>query len=225
VKWLLWLYPREWRRRYGEEFLALIEERMWSPTVVLDILRGAIDARLHPQLRAAPAAASASGAMAPRRRGLPFDRFTRRSRNVLRLAQEEAERLQHTRIGTEHLLLGLLLERDGVAAHVLAELGVDADGVRSEFSARLADADPPSEAQLGLTPDAKRAIELGVREANRLGHRFFGTEHLLLGLAAAEDGLGAEILQTHGAANVDDLRQRVIRVVNAGPKLSPPDPA
>ena len=225
MRWLLALYPREWRRRYADEFLALLEERGPSLTVILDILRGALDARLHPDLGNAPAAASASGAIARRRRGDRYDAFTRRSRNVLRMAGVEAERFQHTSIGTEHLLLGLLLERDGVAAYVLAELGVDPDEVRADIAARLAHAGPREHAQLGLTPGAKRAIELCVQEANRLRHQYVGTEHLLLGIAAAGDGLGAEILQQRGAANIDDLRQRVMRQLNNGPRLSPPDPA
>jgi ATP-dependent Clp protease ATP-binding subunit ClpC len=103
----------------------------------------------------------------PRRGAQTFDRFTRRSRNVLRLAGEEAERLQDGSIGTEHLLLGLLLERDGVAAHVLAEFGIDPDGVRVDIKARLAEATPGVRVQVGLTPGAKRALQLSVGEANR----------------------------------------------------------
>lgn len=209
---------------HGDEFLALIEERGQSLTVVLDVLGGALDALLHRQLGAPPATASASGGVPPRRGAQTFDRFTRRSRTVLRLAGEEAERLHDGSIGTEDLLLGLLLERDGVAAHVLAEFGIDPDEVRVDIKARLAEATPGFRVQVGLTPGAKRALQLSVGEANRLRHPYLGTEHLLLGIAAG-DGLGAQILELRGAANVDDLRQRVIRRLSEGPRLSPPGPA
>ncbi len=218
----MWLYPREWRRRYADEFLALIEARRQSPPGVLDILRGALDAWVHPELGAAPAAASASGAASRPRTGDRFDRFTRRSWNVLRVAQAEAMRLQHTSIGTQHLLLGLVLERDGLAAHVLAELGLGPDAVRAAIAASPTQAGPDDPAHPGLTLDTKRAVELSVREANRLRHRFLGTEHLLLGIAADGEGLGAEILRGHAAADLDDLRRRVVRQLNQGPNISPP---
>jgi hypothetical protein len=222
MKWLLWLYPTEWRRRYRDEFLALIEDRGLSLPVVLDILRGALDSRLHPDLSVAPVPANPPSALAAQRGTNPFDRFTKRSRHVLRLAELESERLHHASIGTEHLLLGLLLERDGVAAHVLAEFGMNPDDIRGEITSRLSRAGPGQRGQVGLTAGARRAIELGVVEANRLRHRFFGTEHLLLGMVAAGDGLVPELLQRRGAADVNDLRRRVLRLLNEGPSISPP---
>jgi hypothetical protein len=118
MRWLLWLYPRRWRRRYGDEFLALVEERGFSAALVLDVLRGALDAWLHPEFGAARAPAGAAAA----ERG--FDKFTSRSRTVLVLARQEAKRLQHQRIGTEHLLLGLVAEGHGLAADLLRERNV-----------------------------------------------------------------------------------------------------
>jgi hypothetical protein len=215
MRWLLWLYPTRWRQRYGDEFLALVEERGWSVSVVLDVLLGALDARLHPELAGTPAPVSAG---APGPRPDRFDKFTRRSRNVLQLAQSEAERLRHGEIGTEHLLLGLLLEGDGVAAHVLADLEVQVDDIRSELLSRIQQAaSTDAHQRIGLSAAAKRSIELSVREANRLHHRFLGTEHLLLGVVGAGEGLAAELLRQRKITDMDELRRHILRRINAGP--------
>jgi hypothetical protein len=122
VRWLLLLYPRRWRRRYGDEFLALIQDRGVSSSVIFDVLRGALDAWLHPHLGAAPAPVSAASADHPVRGA--SDTFTPRTRVVLQLAQAEAQRLQQPRIGTEHLLLGLVAQGSGVAADLLRQRNV-----------------------------------------------------------------------------------------------------
>ncbi len=221
MKWLLWLYPPRWRRRYGDEFLAVLEERGLSPMVLLDVLRGALDARLHPQLVALPA--PVGGSANPAHRRDRFDKFTRRSRAVLDLAAKEAVRLGHPQIMSEHLLLGMLLEGEGVAAHVLAERGMHIDEVRQLLLENLESVPRTDCQQIGLSPDAKRAIELSVAEANRLRHHFVGTEHLLLGLVAEGHGTAAEILRQRNAGDLPGLRSHILRVLNeGGPHLRPP---
>jgi Clp amino terminal domain, pathogenicity island component len=221
VKWLLWLYPRRWRRRYGDEFLAVLEERGFSVTALLDILRGALDAWLHPELVAVPA--PVGGSANPSRRRDRFDKFTRRSRTVLDLAAREAERLGHQQITTENLLLGMLLEGEGVAARVLAERGVQIDEVRKLLLGSLESVPPADRQRVGLSQDAKRAIELSVAEANRLRHHYVGTEHLLLGLVAEGHGTAADILRQRKAGDLRELRLHIIRLLNeGGPHLRPP---
>src|SRR3972149_5054367 len=111
-----------------------------------------------------------------------FDKFTERARKVLTLAQEEAQRFNHNYIGTEHLLLGLVREGDGVAAKVLANLGVELNKVRSAVEFIIGRGDRTVTGEIGLTPRAKKGIELAVDAARRLSHHYIGTEHLLLGL-------------------------------------------
>jgi ATP-dependent Clp protease ATP-binding subunit ClpC len=110
-----------------------------------------------------------------------LDRFTKRARHVLTLAQEEAQRFQHTSIGTEHLLLGLLCEGEGVAAQVLTNLGIEVDQVRHAVEAIIGRGERIVLGEMALTPRTKKVLELAVDEAHRLNHRFIGTEHLLLG--------------------------------------------
>src|SRR5215470_12066896 len=111
-----------------------------------------------------------------------FDRFTERARKVLSLAQEEAQRFQHNYIGTEHLLLGLASEGDGVAGVVLRGLGADVNKMRSALEFIIGRGDRIVLGEIGLTPRAKKVIELAIDEARRLNHHYIGTEHLLLGL-------------------------------------------
>ncbi len=120
-----------------------------------------------------------------------FDKFTERARRVLSLAQEEAQRFQHNYIGTEHLLLGLVREGEGVAAQVLRNLGVELNKVRSAIEFIVGRGDRIVLGESGLTQRAKKVIELAVDEARRLNHHYIGTEHLLLGLAREEDGIAA----------------------------------
>src|SRR5260370_288974 len=127
-----------------------------------------------------------------------FDKFTERARKVLSLAQEEAQRLQHNYIGTEHLLLGLVREGEGVATKVLTSLGVDLNKVRDTVEAMIGRGDRIVLGELGLTPRAKEVIELAVDEAHRLNHHYIGIEHLLLGLRREGEGIAAQALHSLG---------------------------
>ena len=118
-----------------------------------------------------------------------FEKFSERARRVLTLAQEEAQHLNHSYIGTEHILLGLVREEEGVAANVLTNLGVSLSKVRSAVQFVIGRGEKPSSGEIGLTPRAKRAIELAIDEARYLGHNYIGTEHLLLGLLRGGEGV------------------------------------
>ncbi len=127
-----------------------------------------------------------------------FDRFTEQARRVLKFSQDEAQRFQHNYVGTEHLLLGLVREGEGVAGQVLANLGVRLDKVRSAVEFIIGHGDRIVLSEIGLTPRAKKVIELAVDEARRLDHHYIGTEHLLLGLLREGEGIGAEVLEKLG---------------------------
>ncbi len=142
-----------------------------------------------------------------------FDKFTERARKVLTLAQEEAQRFNHNYIGTEHLLLGLVREGDGVAAKVLANLGVDLNKVRSAVEFIIGRGDRTVTGDIGLTPRAKKVIELAVDEARRLNHHYIGTEHLLLGLVREGEGIAAGVLESLGVS-LDKVRNQIIHVLN-----------
>jgi ribosomal protein L37AE/L43A len=142
-----------------------------------------------------------------------FDRFTERARKVLSLAQEEAQRLQHNYIGTEHLLLGLVGEGEGVAAKVLTHLGVDLEKVRKAVEGIIGRGERVVLGEIGLTPRAKKVIELAVDEARRLNHDFIGTEHLLLGLIREGEGIGAGVLESFGLS-LQQVRAQTIQVLN-----------
>ena len=148
------------------------------------------------------------------RPGSRFDRFTDRARTVMRLAQEEAHSLNHNYIGTEHLLLGLLREGEGVAAKVLINLGVKLDEVRRGVEFIIGRGDRTITGDIGLTPRAKKVIELSVSEARRLNHHYIGTEHLLLGLVAEGEGIAVGVLESLGVSLVEVISQ-VIYVLNA----------
>jgi ATP-dependent Clp protease ATP-binding subunit ClpC len=141
-----------------------------------------------------------------------FDRFTERARKVLTLAQEEAQRFNHNYIGTEHLLLGLVREGDGVAAKVLSNLGVELQKVRSAVEFIIGRGERTVSGEIGLTPRAKKVIELAVDEARRLGHHYIGTEHLLLGLIREGEGIAAGVLESLGV-NLEKVRSEVIKVL------------
>ena len=142
-----------------------------------------------------------------------FHKFTERFRKVLSLAQEEAQRFQHNYIGTEHLLLGLIREGDGVAAKVLRNLGVDLDRARSSVESILGRGNRVVTGELGLTPRAKKVIELAVDEARRLNHHYIGTEHLLLGLVREGEGIAAGVLESLGV-NLEKVRTQTIQVLS-----------
>lgn len=142
-----------------------------------------------------------------------FERFTSRARRVLVLAQEEARLLNHSFIGTEHILLGLIGEGEGMAAKVLESLGISPGPVRQKIeetigmSGTLPSGSPP------FTPRAKKVLELALREALQLGHSYIGTEHLLLGLVREGEGVGATILVGLGA-DLGRVRQQVIMLMS-----------
>src|SRR5438876_11040790 len=142
-----------------------------------------------------------------------FDKFTERARRVLTLAQEEAQRFNHNYIGTEHLLLGLVREGDGVAAKVLANMGVELNTVRLAVEAIIGRADRMVMGEIGLTPRAKKVMELAVDEARRLNHHYIGTEHLLLGLVREGEGIGAGVLESLGV-NLEEVRSEVVLLLN-----------
>src|SRR5579884_3304277 len=141
-----------------------------------------------------------------------FDKFTERARKVLQLAQEEAQRFNHNYIGTEHLLLGLVREGEGVAAKVLANLGVDLNKVRSAVEFIIGRGDRTVTGDIGLTPRAKKVIELAVDEARRLDHHYVGTEHLLLGLIREGEGIAAGVLESLGVT-LEKARAEVLKVL------------
>ncbi len=142
-----------------------------------------------------------------------FDKFTERARRVLTLAQEEAQRFNHNYIGTEHLLLGLVREGDGVAAKVLSNLGVELSKVRSAVEFIIGRGDRATQGEIGLTPRAKKVIELAVDEARRLSHHYIGTEHLLLGLVREGEGIAASVLESLGV-NLERVRAETTRILS-----------
>ncbi len=148
-----------------------------------------------------------------------MERFTQRARRVLSLAQEEAERLQHNYIGTEHLLLGLMREEGGVAGRVLRDLGLDPRRVE-ELVERLTRASSRSTSlQLDLSPGTKKVLELAVDEARRMGHHYIGTEHLLLGLVRQSEGVAIEVLKRLGVSP-EEVRRQTRRVLQESPMQS-----
>lgn len=141
-----------------------------------------------------------------------FDKFTKRARRVLTFAQEEAQRLSHNYIGTEHILLGLIREEEGLAAKVLKEMGVDQTRVRQVIKEIVGEGQAASGARLSLTPRTKRVIELAVDEARRMGHHYIGTEHLLLGLIREGDGIAVNVLKSMGVSP-DKIRTNLSKAV------------
>lgn len=148
-----------------------------------------------------------------------MERFTQRARRVLSLAQEEAERLQHGQIGTEHLLLGLMREEGGVAGRVLRDLGLESRRVE-ELVNRLTDAGSRTTVgSLELSTGTKKVLELAVDEARRMGHHYIGTEHLLLGLVRHQDGIALEVLRRLGVSP-EEVRRQTRRVLQESPLQS-----
>jgi ATP-dependent Clp protease ATP-binding subunit ClpC len=143
-----------------------------------------------------------------------FERFTERAREVVVLAQDEARALKHNYIGTEHLLLGLLREENGLAARVLAGLDVDVEDVRSRIVRMIGRGHGALTGQIPFTPRAKRVLELALREALSLGHGYIGTEHILLGLVREGEGVANGILSDLGADG-ETIWNEVNRVLGA----------
>ncbi len=141
-----------------------------------------------------------------------FEKFSERARRVLSLAQEEAQRFNHNYIGTEHILLGLVRETDGVAAKALSNLGVELSKVRSAVEFIMGRGERANPGEIGLTPRAKKVIELAVDEARRLNHHYIGTEHLLIGLMREGEGVAAGVLESLGVS-LDKVRGETSRIL------------
>ena len=142
-----------------------------------------------------------------------FERFTDRARRVVVLAQEEARMLNHNYIGTEHILLGLIHEGEGVAAKGLEALGISLEGVRSQVEEIIGQGQQAPSGHIPFTPRAKKVLELSLREALQLGHNYIGTEHILLGLIREGEGVAAQVLVKLGA-DLNRVRQQVIQLLS-----------
>jgi len=142
-----------------------------------------------------------------------FERFTDRARRVVVLAQEEARMLNHNYIGTEHILLGLIHEGEGVAAKALESLGISLDAVRQQVEEIIGQGQQAPSGHIPFTPRAKKVLELSLREALQLGHNYIGTEHILLGLIREGEGVAAQVLVKLGA-DLNKVRQQVIQLLN-----------
>jgi ATP-dependent Clp protease ATP-binding subunit ClpC len=149
-----------------------------------------------------------------------FEKFSERARRVLTLAQEEAQHLNHSYIGTEHILLGLLREEDGVAAKVLTGLGANLGKVRSGVEFIIGRGEKPNAGEIGLTPRAKRVIELAIDEARHLGHNYIGTEHLLLGLLHEGGGVAAGVLDSFGIT-LEQVRSETVKILTQNNNKQP----
>src|SRR5438046_3276604 len=141
-----------------------------------------------------------------------FERFTERARQVVVLAQDEARALKHNYIGTEHLLLGLLREEEGLAARVLESLDITVEEVRAQVARIVGQGDEVTTGQIPFTPRAKKVLDLALREALSLGHDYIETEHILLGLVRENEGVGARILLDFGA-DAEKVRDEVVRLL------------
>ena len=156
-----------------------------------------------------------------------FERFTDKARQAVVLAQEEARRLGHPEVGTEHLLLGLLaVTGDSAGTRTLTALGIPLDDLRTEVEARIGRGEGAPSGHLTFAPQNKKVLELSLREALQLGHNYIGTEHLLLGLVREAESGAAQVLAGRGA-NLDTVRQEVARqlATGAGERLAAPKPS
>ena len=142
-----------------------------------------------------------------------FERFTERARQVVVLAQEEARTLKHNYIGTEHILLGLLREEEGLAARVLEGLEITVEEVRAQVIRIVGSGEEVTSGQIPFTPRAKKVLELALREALSLGHNYIGTEHILLGLVRENEGVAARILADFDADS-EKIRNEIIRMLS-----------
>jgi ATP-dependent Clp protease ATP-binding subunit ClpC len=141
-----------------------------------------------------------------------FERFTKRGRQVVVLAHDEARALRHNYIGTEHILLGLLREEQGLAARVLESFSVTVEEVRAQVARLVGQGDEMVTGQVPFTPRAKKVLELSLREALSLGHDYIGTEHILLGVARENEGVAARILLDFDA-DAEKIRNEIIRML------------
>jgi ATP-dependent Clp protease ATP-binding subunit ClpA len=150
-----------------------------------------------------------------------FERFTTRARHAVVLAQEEARRLHHNYIGTEHMLLGLLGEPGGVAFQALERFGMSLEGTRQEVTAIVGTGTATVSGHIPFTPRAKKTLELALREALHLHHNYIGTEHILLGVMGEGDGVGAQILKQH-SPDLTPVRMAVLDVLSTLPAGATP---
>ena len=153
-----------------------------------------------------------------------FERFTDRARRVVVLAQEEARLLNHNYIGTEHILLGLIHEGEGVAARALESMGISLESVRSQVVEIIGQGSQAPSGHIPFTPRAKKVLELSLREALQLGHNYIGTEHILLGLIREGEGVAAQVLQKLGA-ELHKVRQTVIQLLSGVQGEEPSTPS
>ena len=144
-----------------------------------------------------------------------FERFTDRARRVVVLAQEEARILNHNYIGTEHILLGLLREGEGVAAKALESLGISLEAVRHQVEEIIGRGKEAPSGHIPFTPRAKKVLELSLRESLQLGHDYIGTEHILLGLLREGEGVAAQVLVRLGA-DLNRVRQQILQLLDGG---------
>ena len=145
-----------------------------------------------------------------------FERFTDRARRVVVLAQEEARLLNHNYIGTEHILLGLIHEGEGIASQALESLGISLEAVRDQVEEIIGQGSQSPNGHIPFTPRAKKVLELSLREALQLGHNYIGTEHILLGLIREGEGVAAQVLVKLGA-ELSRVRQQVIQLLSGYP--------
>jgi ATP-dependent Clp protease ATP-binding subunit ClpC len=150
-----------------------------------------------------------------------FERYTERARKVIILAQDEAVRLKHNYIGTEHLLLGLLREREGIAAKILESLDISIEAVRNELENFVDRTEYQGATEVAFTPRAKRVLELALDETRRLSHKYVGTEHILLGVFREGDGVGAQILRRLGL-DIETVRMRLNQILNENSQQQDP---
>jgi ATP-dependent Clp protease ATP-binding subunit ClpC len=153
-----------------------------------------------------------------------FERFTDRARNVVVLAQQEARLLKHNYIGTEHILLGLARETDGLAAKALDALGIGLEAAREQVVEITGQGQKSPSGHIPFTPRAKKVLELSLREALQFGHNYIGTEHILLGLIREGDGVAAQVLIRLGG-DLSAVRQQVIRLLKESPATDELPPA
>jgi ATP-dependent Clp protease ATP-binding subunit ClpA len=151
-----------------------------------------------------------------------FERFTDRARRVVVLAQEEARMLNHNYLGTEHILLGLIGEGEGVAARALESLGISLEAVRQQVEEIIGQGQQAPSGHIPFTPRAKKVMELASREALQLGHNYVGTEHILLGLIREGEGVAAQVLVKLGA-DLNRVRQQVIQLLHGYQGTEPAD--
>lgn len=150
-----------------------------------------------------------------------FERFTDRARRVTVLAQEEARQLSHNYIGTEHILLGLLHEGEGVAAQALVAMGIKVEDVRTQVEQIIGQGQQSPAGHIPFTPRAKKVMELSLREALQLGHNYIGSEHIVLGLVREGEGGGAQILQRLDI-DAEELRRGILTVLRSRQQSRPP---